>query len=130
MDGAKFHYVVGELMPYAAFAPHILLEYEDIISKLYILDLDPMKSVVAPLYSNTGRPSNHQPEIFRTFVIMSGLGIRIDDWREKLKNNQILRSHQPPLQAVVCRQPLRGILPAPPKGGFRKPTPLPVAPKG
>lgn len=83
-------YVVGELAFYTAFDPHILLEYEDVISKLYILDLDPMKPVVAPLYSNTGRPSNHQPEIFRTFVIMSRLGIPIDDWPDKLANSRIL----------------------------------------
>jgi hypothetical protein len=50
-----------------------------------------MKPVVAPLYSNTGRPSNHQPEIFRTFVIMSRLGIPIDAWPDKLANNRILR---------------------------------------
>jgi hypothetical protein len=30
-------YVVGKLMSYAVFDPHALLEYEDVISKLYIL---------------------------------------------------------------------------------------------
>lgn len=43
-----------------------LLEYESETSKLFILDLDPLKSLISPLYSHTGRPSNFHPEIFRS----------------------------------------------------------------
>jgi hypothetical protein len=85
------NFVAGELALYARFDPRILYEYEDIISKLYILDLDRMKPVIAPLYSHTGRKSMFQPEIFRTSVIMSHLKIPIDGWREKLRNSPVLR---------------------------------------
>ena len=49
-----------ELSLIARFNPCALLEYETAISKLYILDLDPMKPIVALLYSPVGRPAlNH-----------------------------------------------------------------------
>jgi len=64
-----------------------VVEYLDIITKLYILDLDPMKAVIANRYSNTGRKAVSQPEIFRILVMMTHLKIPPNKWIDKLKNN-------------------------------------------
>ena len=76
----------------AKFNPHALLEYRESISKLYILNLDPLRSLVAPLYSATGRPSINQPEIFRSLVLMNDLGYSLDEWSAKLFHNPVLQS--------------------------------------
>jgi hypothetical protein len=67
------------------------LEYERSISKLYILNLDLLKPIIAPLYSNIGRPSINQPEIFRALVLMSDLGLSLDELIDKLSKNRVLR---------------------------------------
>jgi hypothetical protein len=85
-------HVSAGLAPYARPGHCPLLEHEDVISKLFILDLDPMKPVVAPLYSGTGRASNFQPEIFRTFVMMSRMGVPISKWKRKLDLSPVLRT--------------------------------------
>ena len=48
-------------------APERVLEYESVISKLYILPTDKLKKVMLPLYSAIGRPAELQPEIFRSY---------------------------------------------------------------
>ena len=72
--------------------PQKVLEYEDVISKLYILNLDKLLKVMSPLYSELGRPAQLQPEIFRSFVGMNELGMTLDPWLAKLKNNEVLRT--------------------------------------
>ena len=72
--------------------PQRVKEYENIISKLYILKTDKLKKVMLPLYSDIGRPAELQPEIFRSFVAMSELGFTLDNWLVKLKNNEVLRT--------------------------------------
>jgi len=89
-DYQKF--VTHELSSIARINPHALLEYESGISKLYILNLDELKTIIAPLYSTTGRPSNSQPEIFRSLILMNHLGIPLDKWTAKLENNFVLRT--------------------------------------
>ena len=84
--------VVEKLRQIALLTPESVREYKDEISKLYLLDLDLLKPIIAPLYSNTGRKSNHQSEIFRSFVLMSSLKYYPDNWVEKLKNNPVLRT--------------------------------------
>lgn len=88
-DYQKF--VVNELSTLAISNSSALIEYETAISKLYILNLDELKSVISSLYSFTGRPSNLQPEIFRSFILMNHLHITLDEWLFKIKNNDILR---------------------------------------
>ena len=63
-----------------------------LIKLLYILNTDKLKKVITPLYSETGRPSINQPEIFRSFVAMSELGMKLDEWLKKLENNAVLRA--------------------------------------
>ena len=65
--------------------------YENALSKLYLLDLDPLKTVVADCYSNTGAPALNQPELFRSFILMSELKIHsIPKWVQMLRKNKIL----------------------------------------
>lgn len=82
-------------------SPHALLEYQDPISKVFILNLDPLKKLMLPLYSPTGRPSKNQSEIFRSLVLMVCLGLPLDRWIVKLSHNPVLQ--------VVCG--FRGKLP-------------------
>ena len=84
-------YVVRELSLIAETNPELLLEYADTISKAYILDLDNLVSVIKPLYSETGRPSTNQLEIFRAFVVMTDLHLSIDEWIDKVKYNRVLQ---------------------------------------
>jgi len=85
------NFVVTELSDLARVNRYGLYEYEKEISKVFILNLDLLKPVIAHLYSSTGRPSNLQPEIFRSFILMNSLGYTLDNWLVKLKNNFALR---------------------------------------
>ena len=69
-----------------------VLEYKDVITKLFILNLDKLKDVIAPLYSSTGRPALFQPEIFRSFILMNALDFKLDNWVPKLKRSFVLRT--------------------------------------
>lgn len=84
-------FVISELSDLARVNPHALLEYQNEISKVFILNLDLLKPIIAHLYSTTGRPSNLQPEIFRSFILMNSLGFTLDNWLVKLHNNYVLR---------------------------------------
>ena len=84
--------VIEKLREIALITPESVREYKDEISKVYQLDLDELKPIISPLYSHTGRKSEHQPEIFRSFVLMSSLKMCPDNWVEKLRNNPVLRT--------------------------------------
>ena len=84
-------FVRQKLRDISQSAPERVLEYESVISKLYILPTDKLLKVILPLYSTIGRPAELQPEIFRSFVAMNELGLVLDTWLAKLKNNEVLR---------------------------------------
>ena len=68
-----------------------LISYSDSIAKLTSLNLDPLADHLAPYYSHTGRPALHQPEIFRSFILMLDCGFTsIDSWVTTLMNDDIL----------------------------------------
>ena len=68
-----------------------LISYSDSIAKLTSLNLDPLAALLAPYYSHTGRPALHQPEIFRSFILMLDCRIySIDLWVNTLMNDDIL----------------------------------------
>ena len=69
--------------------------YSSLIEKLYVLDLDPLKEVIAPLYSHFGRPAQNQPELFRALVAM--VHCKIED---PTKFVRLLKSD--PVLATVC----------------------------
>jgi hypothetical protein len=82
--------LIADLSQIARISPYPVLEYERAISKLYILNLDPLRDILAPRYSPTGRPSKNQAEIFRSLVLMSDLGYSLDQWVGKLSRNPVL----------------------------------------
>ena len=68
-----------------------LQSYSKSREKLDSLNLDSIGVLLAPYYSNTGRPAKNQPEILRSFVLMMDLGFTsIDRWQKYLKNDFIL----------------------------------------
>jgi len=85
-------FVADKLAILACTNPSALFEYETEISKLYILNLDPLKNIIAPLYSRTGRAANFQPEIFRSIILMQHMRFAPDNWVPKLENNLVLRT--------------------------------------
>ena len=64
-------FVVNELSVLTQINPNALLEYDTGISKASLLDLDPLKELLAPLYGSKGRPSEFQLEIFRSLILMN-----------------------------------------------------------
>lgn len=83
--------LVENLTIFSSIQPDSIFEYETVISKLYLLNLDSLKTIIKPLYSTTGRPSRHQAEIFRAFIIMNDLKLTLDEWLKKIKHNYLLR---------------------------------------
>lgn len=45
-------------------------DMEKSISKLYLLNLDPLLPIIKPLYSNTGCPAKNQLGIIRSLILM------------------------------------------------------------
>ena len=77
-------YAADALSEIAKQHPYALWEYQDPISKVFILNLDPLKSKMFALYSSTGRPAENQPEIFRSLIMMVCLKYSLDEWVQKL----------------------------------------------
>jgi len=85
-------FVEENLLNISKTDPQRVFEYQDVISKLYVLNLDKLQKIMLPLYSDIGRPAELQPEIFRSFVAMSELDFTLDNWIAKLQNNGVLRT--------------------------------------
>jgi hypothetical protein len=83
---------LDNLRELAKTRPDQVLEYQDAISKMLILNLDPLEAQIAPLYPPTGKMADRQMEIFRSFVLMKHVGIPLNNWVAKLKNNPVLRT--------------------------------------
>ncbi|WP_366922067.1 transposase [Metallumcola ferriviriculae] len=67
--------------------------YAPLIEKVYIFNLDPVKKVIAKLYSPLGRPAKNQPELLRALVVM--LHCQIHDptkFVDKLRASPVLRA--------------------------------------
>lgn len=68
-----------------------VVQYKKALSKLYIFNLDSLKPLLAPYYSITGAPAKYQPELIRSFILMSELRCQsITEWVKKLSHNEIL----------------------------------------
>jgi hypothetical protein len=84
-------YLSENILPFFKSDKDNVLQYEDALSKLYILDLDPLKPLLAKYYSTTGAPAKNQPELIRSFILMSELKVHsITEWVKKLHANEIL----------------------------------------
>jgi len=64
--------------------------HADALENVYILDLDPLKKLILPQYSFTGRPAVNQPEIFRALVLASHYKESISSFVERLKADVVL----------------------------------------
>lgn len=61
--------------------PKSIEYFETAILKTYYLNLDNIREDFLPLFSVTGKPSNQQPEILRSFILMSHFKYAgIDEW--------------------------------------------------
>ncbi|MFV0314706.1 MAG: hypothetical protein ACK5I7_06325 [Anaerotignum sp.] len=48
---------------------------------MYTLNLDNIREDLLPHFSQIGRPSNQQPELFRSFILMSHFKVvGVDEW--------------------------------------------------
>jgi hypothetical protein len=84
-------WVTQELKKLAKTHPEQIREHKDAISKMLMLDLDPLKPIIAPLYPPFGKMAEKQMEIFRSLVLMKHVGVALNNWVEKLSCNPVLR---------------------------------------
>jgi len=88
-DYIKF--VIDGLRVIAIEHPEQINKYRIAISKMLILNLDPLIPIIKPLYPDGGRMAERQLEIFRSFILMKDLGIPLNNWVDKLTHNPVLR---------------------------------------
>ena len=70
--------------------PKKVIRFEPSISKLYCLNLDILREILKPYYSNIGRPATFQPEIFRSFSLMLfQKETSITNWVKKLHASEL-----------------------------------------
>ena len=78
-------YLLEKIFPFFESDRKYVEQYEKALSKLYILNLDSLKPLLAGYYSITGTPAKNQPELIRSFILMSELRYHsITKWVEKL----------------------------------------------
>lgn len=71
--------------------PKAIAHFEDAVLKMYFLNLDCVRDDFEPLFSSTGKPSNQQPEIFRSFVLMNHFKYhQLEKWISFAKSSVIL----------------------------------------
>lgn len=71
--------------------PKAIQKHEEAILKMYYLNLDNIRTDFLPLFSQTGKPSNQQPEIFRSLILMSHYKFAgIDEWVSFASTTQII----------------------------------------
>lgn len=84
-------YLIENIVPFFEADRKNVEQYKTALSKLYLLDLDPLLPLLAPYYSITGAPAKNQPELIRSFILMSELRIfSIPKWVKKLQSSDIL----------------------------------------
>jgi len=76
-------FVLTELAELAKTRPDQIREYQDAICKMLILDLDPLESVIAPLYPPIGKMADVQMEIYRSFILMKHCEVPLNNWVQK-----------------------------------------------
>jgi len=85
------HRALKKLRTLAEIMPDQIREYKVAISKMLILNLDPLINVIKPLYPACGRTAERQIEIFRSLILMSHIGMPLNSWVRKLYDNPVLR---------------------------------------
>ena len=86
-------FIISNLSYFYKSMPKKIIELELSISKLYCLDLDILREILKPYYSNIGRPATLQPEIFRSFSLMLfQKETSITNWVKKLHASKLLET--------------------------------------
>jgi len=85
-------FVLTELRELAKVRPDQIREYQAAISKMLILNLDPLIPIISPLYPPFGRTAEMQVEIFRSLVLMQHCDVSLNNWVDKLTHNPVLRT--------------------------------------
>jgi len=71
--------------------PNSIKHFEEAFMKMYCLNLDLVRDDFLPLFSSTGKPSNQQPEIFRSFILMSHFKYAsLEDWIAYAKSSEMI----------------------------------------
>ena len=71
--------------------PKAIKHFEPAFLKMYQMNLDSIQEDFLPLFSNTGRTSNQQPEIFRSFVLMVHFKYSsLEDWLSYAKSSKLV----------------------------------------
>ncbi|MGN9162827.1 hypothetical protein [Clostridium sulfidigenes] len=84
-------FIISNLSCFYKTFPKKVIQLGPSISKLYCLDLDILREILKPYYSNTGRPATLQPEIFRSFSLMLfQKETSITNWVKKLHTSELL----------------------------------------
>ncbi|KZL92743.1 hypothetical protein CLMAG_25570 [Clostridium magnum DSM 2767] len=87
------NFLLSNIKGFYKLNPTIVEYYSSSIEKLYNLDFDVIKPLISETYSLTGKPSNQQPELFRSFILMSDLGFHsLPKWLRHLRAHDILCS--------------------------------------
>ena len=67
------------------------LEFEPVMEKLCLLDLDLVMEYLSGFYSYTGRPAKNQGQIIRSFILMTMLSYTsLTAWIKKFKADSLL----------------------------------------
>ena len=85
-------FAISELRKLAKTHPEQIREHYLAICKMLILDLDPMKAEVAPLYPPIGKMAEMQMEVYRSCVLMRHVDVPLNNWVARLENNPVLRA--------------------------------------
>ncbi len=84
-------YLIEKITPIFLSDRPLVEQYDKALSKLYSIDLDPLRPIIEGYYSHTGAPAEYQPELFRSFILMSELKIHsIPKWVRMLRSNRVL----------------------------------------
>jgi hypothetical protein len=71
--------------------PNAIKQYEEAFLKMYLMNLDSVRSDFEPLFSVTGKPSNQQPEIFRSLMLMGHFKYAgLEEWITYAKSSLLL----------------------------------------
>ena len=71
--------------------PHAIDRFETAFLKMHSMNLDSVLEDFIPLFSTTGKPSNQQPEIFRSFVLMCHFRYAgLEEWISCAKSSSII----------------------------------------
>lgn len=84
-------FLSSKLSSFCSIISERMDSFSDSISKLLTLNLDPLKELLEPYYSITGRPAIHQPEIFRSIILMlERKKTSLAKWVKKTKSDSFL----------------------------------------